>query len=1073
MWLQPGSGTGLGVTNYVYNPDGTATQIGSYYATPNGTKAWAPAYASDTNGSDFWDSASPVDMTWSTACAYSVQRAPSALGMYPNYNTCTVEVEADNATGGNISMLARSGGFNPGDEQCNNNSAGYSSVSCSGDIINGWIASCDQPNNWGYVSANSWCPSGPYCMKGGNVAAGTGNKSGPSYCPAAFTQPQANNNSASKSCTSQASCTAAYCGANLVCNNGIVDNTGAYCKGGNCGCSAAVTAPTNLTIDGNNISTGSHAVSAGAHAISWTAATSGADHYIVVVDDKQNGMAGTKGLNGTACAASQNAGDSCTTVTGATSYTFPYTAGNGSPFQAGHSYDIYVYTANAPSCGNISGTALTDVTPVPPTCSTGQTYPYGSCQNGACVQNLSCGTTNCAACPIPQPPCPDPNSICALTTIKGEVYIDYNGNGALNVGTDIPYKTAPITITLKDQSGNTVTTTKTSVVDGTYSFANVVPGTYTVSIAKPAGYDITDPPVALYPPTVYAYSTGVTQNFGIHPLGPVCTGQLTAVPNQIYVGGNPPPATSTLSIVGCVPGGGAPGVVNYTWSTAAQGTIAQVNAATTTYTPPTAGSTYTQVGINPSVSVCNPGGVGASCTVYPASLMLLPTFKAKGMVYIDANKNGQLDAGEQPYKGIAPITICQGNQPGGCQTPYETIYTNSADGTFDTSSSNPPLLPGSYTAIFTPPSGYDAIFPKPPVAFFTVGNASTGNTCTANAPADCTPDGSGNVENLNFGIYNGTAWMQVIGGDASGSYISNPGAGDITDRIPSTADSACSGGAYAVVNGEGGTHGIINTGAGGADFGQGQAAAAQNWIVGGIGSGNYPDVYNMPLSEEARTSYDNLSYLIGQSNVQTTPLDSYCGSGGPSNCQLPTDTSTIPPGDNTGFISGVYTVKGDLNLQGSGSPESYTFPANGSYVILVSGKLTINTKVFVPGPDVNGANGSFVLFSVKGDIDVAPTVGDDAYTLTPNLEGFYSTDNSFNVQGTNDCSSQPDLRLNVEGSIVVNAVTTNGGALNYARDLCANSIKCPVLTVTERPDFVLDSPPFLMFPRRLWQEVAP
>jgi len=49
----------------------------------------------------------------------------------------------------------------------------------------------------------------------------------------------------------------------------------------------------------------------------------------------------------------------------------------------------------------------------------------------------------------------------------------------------------------------------------------------------------------------------------------------------------------------------------------------------------------------------------------------------------------------------------------------------------------------------------------------------------------------------------------------------------------------------------------------------------------------------------------------------------------------------------------------------------------------------------VPGPDVNGANGSFVLFSVKGDIDVAPTVGDDAYTLTPNLEGFYSTDNSF------------------------------------------------------------------------------
>jgi len=115
-----------------------------------------------------------------------------------------------------------------------------------------------------------------------------------------------------------------------------------------------------------------------------------------------------------------------------------------------------------------------------------------------------------------------------------------------------------------------------------------------------------------------------------------------------------------------------------------------------------------------------------------------------------------------------------------------------------------------------------------------------------------------------------------------------------------------------VVNGEGGTHGIINTGAGGADFGQGQAAAAQNWIVGGIGSGNYPDVYNMPLSEEARTSYDNLSYLIGQSNVQTTPLDSYCGSGGPSNCQLPTDTSTIPPGDNTVLFPASIRLKATL-----------------------------------------------------------------------------------------------------------------------------------------------------------------
>ena len=119
----------------------------------------------------------------------------------------------------------------------------------------------------------------------------------------------------------------------------------------------------------------------------------------------------------------------------------------------------------------------------------------------------------------------------------------------------------------------------------------------------------------------------VTQNFGIQPPAPTCTGGVvTATPAQIYVGGNPLPATSSLNIAGCVTGGGAPGAVTYTWTPATQGTITQVNAATTTYTPPAAGATYTQVDIAPSVSVCNPGGVGATCKPYGGSLILIPTF---------------------------------------------------------------------------------------------------------------------------------------------------------------------------------------------------------------------------------------------------------------------------------------------------------------------------------------------------------------------------------------------------------------------------------------------------------------
>ncbi len=551
---------------------------------------------------------------------------------------------------------------------------------------------------------------------------------------------------------------------------------------------------------------------------------------------------------------------------------------------------------------------------------------------------------------------------------------------------------------------------------------------------------------------------------------PTCSGgALTATPNQIYVGGNPPPATSALSIAGCVTGSGT-GVPSYTWSTPTQGAIAQVNAATTTYTPPAAWSTFTQINVAPSVSVCNPGG--GACTNFSAALTLLPTFRAAGQVYIDTDNNGEKCinghnsdgsscVSESNYTGTAlSFTICQGIQTGGCLTPYTTITTNTADGTFNTANSKP-LLPGQYTAILTLPSGYEATGPKPPVAVFTVGNASTGTPCQVTAPASC--DGSGNVQNLNFGILNESPWIQIIGGDISGSGISNPSGGGFTDDIPVTADPACSYGPYAVAPGtDGTTHGVIYTGSQNPDFGGGMAAAAQSWIVGG-NAGNYPYTYNLPVSGGTNSSYTNLTYLVHQSDIATTALAGYCGGGGLGNCQLPATVAGLP--------SGVYTVDGDLTLNGASG--SYTFPAGGDYVILVNGMLTINTKVHVP-------SGTFLLFSTSGDINVTPTVGDTAYIMAPNLEGYYSTDKSFNVlgkdpngQGANCATNDQDLRLNMAGSVVVNADTANNGGFYYYRDLCLNDKFCPVFTLSERPDFLLNAPSIMMFPRRVWQEVAP
>jgi len=140
--------------------------------------------------------------------------------------------------------------------------------------------------------------------------------------------------------------------------------------------------------------------------------------------------------------------------------------------------------------------------------------------------------------------------------------------------------------------------------------------------------------------------------------------------------------------------------------------------------------------------------------------------------------------------------------------------------------------------------------------------------------------------------------------------------------------------------------------------------------------------------------------------------------------------------------------------------ELILFPSGGSYVILVNGILNINTKIIVP-------NGSFLLFSAANDINVSASVGDTSHVTAANLAGYYSTDKSFNVQGkdstgggVNCATNNEDLRLNVAGSIVVNAVTTNGGGFYYKRDMCADDKLCPVFTITERPDFVLNSPTF-------------
>jgi hypothetical protein len=281
------------------------------------------------------------------------------------------------------------------------------------------------------------------------------------------------------------------------------------------------------------------------------------------------------------------------------------------------------------------------------------------------------------------------------------------------------------------------------------------------------------------------------------------------------------------------------------------------------------------------------------------------------------------------------------------------------------------------------------------------------------------------------------------------------------------------GGPYASIPGSTSTTpGLIFTGNGSAYFGQG-SASLNNWLVGGT---NYPETFG-PINQGGlvETSYSYLLSIAKQAGI--TPVDlssdaSFCSFGGLTNCKL---SSTLP--------HGIYIANDNLTLTGGGTPPSYTFPFVQSYgyIILVHGNLTIQTRLLVP-------NGSTALFSASGNIIVDSSVGEtgiNSYETNCipstvaggistgcDIEGVFSADQSFIIQGQNDCTIGADSKLNVAGNIITNAAL-NGGTFVNARDLCENDAYCPVFTIQTRPDFILNAPNFIKKTNSTWQELAP
>lgn len=245
------------------------------------------------------------------------------------------------------------------------------------------------------------------------------------------------------------------------------------------------------------------------------------------------------------------------------------------------------------------------------------------------------------------------------------------------------------------------------------------------------------------------------------------------------------------------------------------------------------------------------------------------------------------------------------------------------------------------------------------------------------------------------------------------------------------------------------TPGVIFTGDVSANFNQDQGGniSPTDWLVGGL---TYPEVY-ATNSNTSETSYQYLTDKAKKAGITPINLSTLSTCGTLTNCTLPSN-----------LADGIYLANGDVGLN------AYTFPTNRNYVFLINGNLTILGNIVVP-------NGSTAFFTSSNDIIVDKNVGTST-NLFPlpggQVQGIFSADHDFTIDGINNCTTGKDKMLNVEGSIITNAAG-NGGKFNQERDLCGDNPKYPTLTVRLRLDMLLNLPQFLMKTSTTLREDAP
>ncbi len=457
---------------------------------------------------------------------------------------------------------------------------------------------------------------------------------------------------------------------------------------------------------------------------------------------------------------------------------------------------------------------------------------------------------------------------------------------------------------------------------------------------------------------------------------------------------------------------GYPGItVTVTNSLGTQTTPSDANGDYSFYVEPTSGnSTVAISGIPTGWYNTSPTSQTVPSNVDTAGLNfgIAPYNTISGNVIVDLNKNGIKDLGESNYSATPTITASSGT------------VTSNPDGSFIITD----LLPGKYNVSYgSLPVGYYMTSPlngPPPMFQVTVGP----NTCSVNGAPGATC-AAGNISDISFGITDNYPWFQTTCGDVR---IDN----GITDLLPLSA-------MVAITDPTCNNPGIPFVGDSDPNYGKGQNSTSHQQT----GGASYPEIFTS--TSPLNTAYTSLLAKSQNAGITPTDLSSVCAL---LNCSLPNN-----------LTHGIYIANGDVNLNAA------NFGNNNNYVFLINGNLNIRGDIAIP----NTPNASTVLFSTTKNIIVGGTVGSAANNTNTNLNGWFIAGQNFIVNSQGTCT---DLRLNVGGTVVANAMGT-GGSFQNNRDLCADDVTDPTVSFTQRLDLILNAPQFLMQQQTISQELAP